>query len=100
MLLSRRLGRLVSDPAWSYTNVPIAPDTMPVTNLVGWEGDDRMTQDLGTIHEAYKALDDLLKAVSNLPMKFIVDHPPLHKAFDQGTLVIDQAVKEGRYVSE
>jgi hypothetical protein len=48
----------------------------------------------------YRALDDLLKAVSNLPMKFIVDRPPLHKAFEQGTLVIDQAVKGGRYVPQ
>ena len=46
----------------------------------------------------YKALDELLKAIGNLPMNFIMDRPPLHKAVEQGSLVIDLAVKEGRYV--
>lgn len=46
----------------------------------------------------YKALDDLLKAVGNLPMNFITSRPPLHKAVEQGVIVIDQAVKAGRYV--
>lgn len=47
---------------------------------------------------AYKALDELLKAVSQLPMSYIVSRPPLFKAFNQGTVELDRAVKEHRYV--
>ena len=52
------------------------------------------------LKEAYKALDELLKAIGNLPMNFIVDRPPLHNAHEEGTNVIDRAVKEGRYVPQ
>ncbi len=47
--------------------------------------------------DAYKALDELLAAVGNLPFKFIRSHPPLDRAVEQGHKVIDEAVKEGRY---
>ena len=43
-------------------------------------------------------MDDLLKAVGNLPMNFITDRPPLHRAVEQGHMVIDDAVREGHYV--
>lgn len=50
--------------------------------------------------EAYEALDKLLKAVSNLSMKEIVARPPLFKAYNNGVVEIDMAVKEGRYVAD
>lgn len=56
-------------------------------------------QDLGTIHEAYEALDELLKGVGLLPLGQVTSRPVLHKAVDRGMEVIDSAVKEGRYVS-
>ncbi len=59
-------------------------------------GDDKVSQDVE--NKAYEALDRLLKAVGNLPMNFIMDRPPLAKAVKQGHEVIDQAVREGRYV--
>ncbi|KKL46234.1 hypothetical protein LCGC14_2347600 [marine sediment metagenome] len=51
-------------------------------------------------NQAYEALDGLLKAIGNLPMNFIMDRPPLMRAVNQGHEVIDEAVREGRYVSE
>ena len=48
--------------------------------------------------EAYKTLDELLKAVGQLPMNFIMDRPPLQKAVNRGLEAIDLAVKEGHYV--
>ena len=56
-----------------------------------------MQQAEENIGEVYVALDNLLKAVCKLPMGYIMDRPPLHKAFDRDTEVIDQAVKEGHY---
>ncbi len=50
--------------------------------------------------EAYKALDDLLDAVGNLPLKFIRERPPLDKAVEQGHKVIDEGVKEDRYTPD
>lgn len=57
-----------------------------------------MTQDLGTMQEAYEALDDLLKGVGLLPLGQITSRPPLHKAVERAMEVLDRAVKEGRYV--
>jgi len=51
-------------------------------------------------HDPYKALDDLLKAVGQLSLSYIMDRPPLMRAVNQGHEVIDEAVREGRYVSE
>jgi len=48
--------------------------------------------------EPFIALDNLLKAVGNLPLNFIMDRPPLQRAVNQGHEVIDEAVREGRYV--
>jgi hypothetical protein len=47
---------------------------------------------------AYKALDELLKAVSNLSVSYIGARPPLWQAYNKGVEVLDQAVKEKRYV--
>lgn len=58
-----------------------------------------VSSDFTTPHQrAYKALDELLKAIANLPMNYILTHPPLHNAFNEGTTALDRAVKEGRYV--
>lgn len=48
--------------------------------------------------DPFIALDNLLKAVGNLPLSFIMDRPPLMRAVNQGHEVIDEAVREGRYV--
>lgn len=48
--------------------------------------------------EPFIALDSLLKAVGNLPLSYVMARPPLYKAVEQGHEVIDQAVREGRYV--
>ena len=48
--------------------------------------------------EPFIALDNLLKAIGNLSMNYITARPPLHKAIEQGHEVIDEAVREGRYV--
>ena len=47
--------------------------------------------------KVYEALDELLKAVSNLPLSYIAARPPLFRAYNAGLEVIDQAVKERRY---
>jgi len=49
-------------------------------------------------HEAFETLDGLLKAVGQLPLNFLQDHPNLYQATMQGHKVIDRAVLEGRYV--
>lgn len=49
---------------------------------------------------AYKALDELLTAVGNLPYKLITSRPPLDRAVEQGHIVIDEAVKENRYTPD
>ena len=47
----------------------------------------------------YKALDELLKAVGNgLSVSYIAARPPLYRAYNEGAKVLDQAVKEGKYV--
>ncbi len=50
------------------------------------------------INDIYKALDELLQAVSKLALGYIMDRPPLMKAVNRGHEVIDEAVREGRYV--
>ena len=67
--------------------------------MMSTEGKYFCTTDLELAKEVYEALDKLLKAIGNLPMNYIVSRPPLHKAHEEGTNVIDRAVKEGRYVS-
>ena len=49
-------------------------------------------------HDPYKALDDLLKAIGKLSLSYIMDRPPLMKAVNRGHEIIDEAVREGRYV--
>ncbi|KKM94896.1 hypothetical protein LCGC14_1193680 [marine sediment metagenome] len=48
--------------------------------------------------EELKALDELLQAVGKLALSYIMDRPPLMKAVNRGHEVIDEAVREGRYV--
>ena len=48
----------------------------------------------------YEALDKLLRAVGNLSMNYITDRPPLHKAVNDGHKVMDDGVREGRYVPQ
>ncbi len=55
-----------------------------------------MTQDVE--NKSYEALDKLLKAVGGLALSYIMDRPPLMRAVNQGHEVIDEAVREGRYV--
>ncbi len=66
------------------------------------EGDDKMaegnTGKSSVAQQTYEALDELLKAVGNLSLNYITARPPLHKAVEQGHEVIDEAVREGRYV--
>lgn len=50
------------------------------------------------INDIYQALDELLTGVGLLPLNQITTRPVLHKAVVRGHEVIDQAVKEGRYV--
>jgi hypothetical protein len=57
-----------------------------------------MAQDVE--NKSYEALDNLLKAVGNLPLNYIMDRPPLMSATNRGHEVIDEAVREGRYVSQ
>lgn len=52
----------------------------------------------GTEYGEIEALDQLLKAVGQLPLNFLQDHPNLYQATMRGLQVIDKAVKEGRYV--
>lgn len=56
------------------------------------------TGDLELAKELYETIDNLLKAVGNLPLNYIMDRPPLMSATNRGHEVIDRAVREGRYV--
>ena len=58
--------------------------------------EDKIVQE--RIDEAYTALDTLLEAMGRLPINQITTRPPLHQAYIRGLKVIDEAVKEGRYV--
>ena len=49
------------------------------------------------LYEAYGALDVLLDAIGNLPLKFIRERPPLDRAVATGHQVVDDAVRHGRY---
>ncbi len=62
----------------------------------GWAGQEMTMQE--RIKEAYAALDALLEGMGRLPINQITTRPPLHQAFIRGLKVIDEAVKEGRYV--
>ena len=48
--------------------------------------------------EVYAALDELLKGVGLLPLNQVTSRPVLHKAVEHGMKVLDEAVKENRYV--
>lgn len=48
--------------------------------------------------KAYKALDELIKAVGQLPTHEVLTRPPLYRAVNDGLKELDRAVKEHRYV--
>ena len=50
------------------------------------------------LKESYAALDELLKGVGLLPLNQVTTRPVLHKAVERAMEVIDEAVREGRYV--
>ena len=53
-----------------------------------------------SIQETYMALDNLLKGVGLLPLNQVTSRPVLHKAVEHGMKVLDEAVKENRYVPQ
>ncbi len=53
-----------------------------------------------TVQELYTTLDELLKGVGLLPLGQVTSRPVLHKAVDRAMEVLDQAVKENRYVPQ
>ena len=62
------------------------------------EHSSEFTGELADCREIYKTLDELLKGVGLLSLGQITSRPILHKAVDQAMLVLDRAIKEGRYV--
>ncbi len=72
-----------------------------MTQRHGGAGDEGQGPDQPMIVEDIgpcEALDKLLKAVGQLPLNFLQDHPNLYQATMRGLQVIDKAVKENRYV--